>query len=159
MALSSTEREAIAQFDHATVRGILIDYGWDAAGVSEDSVTELWDSNDHAELSIPIYEKFDGVKDEDFVVSFAKSLGINIGKAIALLSGKQTTIFEWHDPGKLPPVNVPLIVEIDGHRRAAEFDGDTINFVYGDRLRRGGFDDLTRITAIAWEVESGEAIT
>jgi hypothetical protein len=77
--------------------------------------------------------------------------------AVALLSGKQTTTFEWHDPWTLPPVGVPLIVNIENEHEPAKFTGDRLKFCNGSHipLRRDGmWDQSYEIKAIAWEVKS-----
>jgi hypothetical protein len=154
MSLSSAEREAIALFDHATVRSALIDYGWDAEGVCGDC--EVFENDDFRKLYLPLPPRaFEGIDNQDLVFDFAEAENISTERAIALLSGKTQTIFEWHDPSVLPPVGVPLIVDIDGKHRAAEFDQENLKFCNGMHVyRRTGDRWSCAITSIAWQVQS-----
>jgi NTP pyrophosphatase (non-canonical NTP hydrolase) len=90
MALSNKEREAVAHFNHATVRKVLKDRGWESmyTASTEDGILECFDYEDSGEIFIPAVEDFDGKIHTDFVSDFAKIEDISIDRAIALLGGK-----------------------------------------------------------------------
>lgn len=170
MSLSRKQCKAIEKFSQTTVRSALANAGWKPTGKIDDEYEEF-DNNrgilgKFCDTEIYIPEKqygFEGC-DDDFVEIFAEVLDISSDEAIALLSGKQTTTLTWHSPDILPPPNVPLIVDLEGKHRAAEFtgdhlkrlkfcDGSAIVFLNGKWSYKSG-----GIRAIAWEVNAEDAI-
>ena len=67
------------------------------------------------------------------------------------LADSKSIVFQWHDANVTPPERVPLIIEIDGTTRAAEFDGEKLKMSNGRHIWPNN-ERWGPVVAIAWQV-------
>lgn len=173
MKLSPAEKDAIKKMNPGTISMVLREHGWTCQRAPRHNVDQFIKGD--FEVICPTSRGDFPDEDRRFAeiaVAFAEEQGLSSFEAIGRLSGgtfpwskpslelaidKQTTTLTWHDPGDIPPVGVPLIVDIDGQQRAAEFTGDRLKFCNGMHVlmrRDGTWDQNYEINAIAWGVPS-----
>ena len=64
----------------------------------------------------------------------------------------KSIVFQWHDANVTPPERVPLIIEIDGTTRAAEFDGEKLKMSNGRHIWPNN-ESWGPVVAIAGQVD------